>query len=232
MDRRTFLQATIAAGVTIAARPVAAATGTSIVSDGIIIDSATKTISIHPSSMKLYTVNEVHRAIQDVRDDDLTYMDTISMRHTDNMIHLIDGYTLDASLAQKVYGGTIRDKDSIWTGIAVIGSTPVDIEYPFNTEAHLLIASNYAERGVLDIAKNDNLCRQSSLFRINPVKPYFEVFTACGTGSASNYEYGMTRAEHFGGLAYIAYPQPVFAMEKRLFGTESRLRGNVYPPII
>lgn len=86
----------------------------------------------HTSGTTNYTVLQLHRWLQDLADDasfsgndvlDITD-DTPSDRSTDNIITLINGYNIDDTAAQYLYGGSITqdDGDTVYSGLRVLGA--------------------------------------------------------------------------------------------------------------
>jgi len=84
------------------------------------------------------TVIEFHRWLQDLADDavasgddelDITNTDP-SRRSTDNIITLINGYTIGDTEAEHLYDGSIiqEDGDDIWDGIVNFGNSDVQIQ--------------------------------------------------------------------------------------------------------
>ena len=83
------------------------------------------------------TVIELHRALQDFADDaaasgddllDIT-SDTPSVRSTDNIITLINGYNVDATAIEHLYDGTIEQGGGAerWDGITNFGNPEIEI---------------------------------------------------------------------------------------------------------
>ena len=83
------------------------------------------------------TVIELHRALQDFADDaaasgddllDIT-SDTPSVRSTDNIITLINGYNVDATAIEHLYDGTIEQGGGAerWDGITNFGNPEVEL---------------------------------------------------------------------------------------------------------
>jgi hypothetical protein len=85
-----------------------------------------------------YTVLELHRYLQDLADDamsdgagelDITSA-TPSVRSTDNVVTLVNGYNIDQAMSQHLYAGSIIQAggDEIWDGIVNYGSDGVFID--------------------------------------------------------------------------------------------------------
>lgn len=85
-----------------------------------------------------YTVLELHRWLQGIADDaqatpddfmDIT-RDTPSDKQFDTIITLINGYNIDDTLAQRLYGGSIiqKDGDEIYDGIQVLAPAGMRLE--------------------------------------------------------------------------------------------------------
>ena len=107
------------------------------------IENSTKVISYigddHDGGSPSYaTVIEFHRWLQDLADDavatgddelDITQTDP-SRRSTDNIITLINGYTIGATEAEHLYDGSIIQNggDDIWDGIVNFGNADVQIQ--------------------------------------------------------------------------------------------------------
>lgn len=106
------------------------------------IDRATKVIAYtggdHGSSPTYATVIDFHRWLQDLADDDvavgddeldITNLDP-SRRSTDNIITLINGYTIGDTEAEHLFDGSIiyADGDEIYDGIVNFGNADVQIQ--------------------------------------------------------------------------------------------------------
>lgn len=108
------------------------------------IDRATKIISYvggdHDSSPSYATVIEFHRWLQGLADDavavassddelDITNTDP-SRRSTDNIVTLINGYTIGDTEAEHLYDGSViySDGDEIYDGIVNFGNSDVQIQ--------------------------------------------------------------------------------------------------------
>lgn len=87
----------------------------------------------HGASPTYITVLELHRWLQDLADDamftgddqvDIT-IPTPSVRSTDNIITLINGFNIDATAAEHIYNGSIIQSggDTIYDGLLVIGAS-------------------------------------------------------------------------------------------------------------
>jgi len=87
----------------------------------------------HTSGTTTYTVLELHRWLQGLADDasasgddnmDITDPNP-SQRATDAIITLINGYNIDDTAAQFLYGGSITQTngDTVYSGLQVLGST-------------------------------------------------------------------------------------------------------------
>jgi hypothetical protein len=116
-----------------------------IVASGWTIDRSTKVIAYvgddHSGAAPSYaTVIEFHRWLQDLADNayadpassdelDITNVDP-SRRSTDNIITLINGYTIGATEAEHLYDGSIimNGGDDIWDGIVNFGNADVQIQ--------------------------------------------------------------------------------------------------------
>lgn len=97
------------------------------------VDRATKNIR-HVSGTATYSVDQLHRWLQDLADDAAASGDDMlditdpvpSERSTANIITLVNGYNIDDTAAQYLYNGSITQKngDEIYAGIMVIGTHP------------------------------------------------------------------------------------------------------------
>lgn len=85
-----------------------------------------------------YTVIAFHRFLSDLADDssfsgddmlDIT-KDTPSDRSTDNIITLLNGYNIDQTMAEHLYGGSIiqANGDEIWDGILVYAASGANLQ--------------------------------------------------------------------------------------------------------
>ncbi|MHC4707002.1 MAG: hypothetical protein ACYS8I_07945, partial [Planctomycetota bacterium] len=85
------------------------------------------------------TVIELHRWLQELADDqvpadtsDEVYISMLnpSVRSTDNIITLINGYNVDAAAVEHLYDGSIIQSggDEIWDGIVNFGNANVQIQ--------------------------------------------------------------------------------------------------------
>lgn len=108
------------------------------------VDSATGNIRYigddhHETSPSYATVIQLHRWLQGLADDqapadvsDEVYIAMLnpSVRSTDNIITLINGYNIDAAAAEHLYDGSIiqSDGDEIWDGIVNFGNADVQIQ--------------------------------------------------------------------------------------------------------
>ena len=86
----------------------------------------------HTSGSSTYTVLELHRWLQGLADDasasgddnmDITF-DNPSNRATDRIITLVNGYNIDDTAAEYLYGGSITQNsgDDVYSGLQVLGS--------------------------------------------------------------------------------------------------------------
>lgn len=108
------------------------------------VDRSTKVISYtggdHDNSPTYATVIQLHRWLQGLADDpyatpstndeiDISTIDP-SSRSTDNIITLINGYTLDARSVEHLYDGSIIESggDTIYDGIVNFGNASVQIQ--------------------------------------------------------------------------------------------------------
>lgn len=85
-----------------------------------------------------YTVLELHRWLQDLADDassasddflDIT-RDTPSDKSFDTIINLVNGYNIDATASEHLYGGSIiqTDGDEIYDGIQIVANVGCHVE--------------------------------------------------------------------------------------------------------
>lgn len=85
-----------------------------------------------------YTVLELHRWLQDLADDassssddflDIT-RDTPSDKSFDTIINLINGYNIDATASEHLYGGSIiqTDGDEIYDGVQIVANVGCHVE--------------------------------------------------------------------------------------------------------
>jgi hypothetical protein len=86
----------------------------------------------HVSGTATYTVLELHRFLQDLADDaqasgnDLVDITTLtpSDRSTDAIITLLNGFNIDDTAAEYLYGGSITQNggDTVYSGLQVLGA--------------------------------------------------------------------------------------------------------------
>lgn len=126
------------------------------------IDRATKVISYigddhHEAAPSYATVIEFHRWLQGLADDavatgddelDITNTDP-SRRSTDNIITLINGYTIGDTEAEHLYDGSIiqNDGDDVYDGIVNFGNYDVQIQIIQNGAVLSDDFWNYSEGG-------------------------------------------------------------------------------------
>lgn len=116
-----------------------------------------------------YTVLELHRFLQDLADDatasgdDLVDISSLtpSERSTDAIITLLNGYNIDDTMAQHLYGGSITQEsgDVVYSGLQVVGSV-----FSGTTELQLVqngaLLPNYWGSGLNANAASNILHRQ------------------------------------------------------------------------
>jgi len=90
----------------------------------------------HVSGTSTYTVLELHRYLQDLADNSevtsasndvaAIFSSTPSERITDSIINLLNGFNIDETCAEYLYGGSITQgsgaTEEVWSGLRVLGS--------------------------------------------------------------------------------------------------------------
>lgn len=144
MNRRGFLKS-VTTGMALSAIPVSVLgfVTTNVTKDFLSFDIDRKTISWVANTEKRITVNDLYTTMKKLwkNEDDLIRYSFPIIANTPEYVEMVDDWSLDDTMLDHLYGGSILNKEETWLGVSLIG-------YPVKKDMSVFLYRDDKPKGI------------------------------------------------------------------------------------